>query len=101
MLRILGDKNYALNNQVDLLLLRGIQEKLIAYLLQGAGRQGSMSFSIVPNRTELAAYLNISRPSMCRELNVLKEEGLLDYYKNSFKLLDKEGLKQKLVVLSR
>lgn len=97
MLRILGDKNYILNTKLDLLLLKGIQEKLITYLLSESKRQQSTSFTLTANRTELAEFLNISRPSMCRELSVLKQEKLLDYYQNSFKLLDIDGLKKRLI----
>ncbi|MGL4361713.1 MAG: Crp/Fnr family transcriptional regulator [Cellulosilyticaceae bacterium] len=97
MLRILGDKNYYLNTKLDLLLLKGIQEKLITYLLQESKRQNSNSFKITPNRTELADFLNISRPSMCRELATLKQEQLLDYYQSSFKLLDIPSLQRKLL----
>lgn len=97
MLRILGDKNYMLNAKMDLLILKGIQEKLITYLLGEAQRKGSLFFEIAPNRNELAEFLNVSRTSMCRELAQLKEENLLDYHKNSFKLKDLEGLKSKLL----
>lgn len=96
MLRILGDKNYILNTKIDLLTLKGIQEKLITYLLNEAGKNNSLSFNITPNRTELAEFLNVSRTSMCRELSNLKKENLIDYYKNSFKLIDKKGLQDKL-----
>ncbi|MGL4737811.1 MAG: Crp/Fnr family transcriptional regulator [Cellulosilyticaceae bacterium] len=97
MLRILGDKNYLLNTKMDLLMLKGIQEKLITYLLGESQRKGSLLFEIPPNRNELAEFLNVSRTSMCRELANLKEEQLLDYHKNSFKLIDLEGLKCKLL----
>lgn len=97
MLRILGDKNYLLNMKMDLLILKGIQEKLITYLLGESQKNNSLSFNIAPNRTELSEFLNVSRTSMCRELSNLKAENLLDYYKNSFKILDEEGLRLKLL----
>ena len=33
------------------------------------------------NRNEMAEYLNVSRPSMSREMGVMKEEGIIDYWK--------------------
>ena len=96
MLSILGDKNYALNVKMELLLLKGMRAKLAAYLLNEGEKSGSLSFNITPNRTALAEFLNVSRPSMCRELGRMKEEGLIDFYKNSFKLLDTEALKNSL-----
>ena len=35
---------------------------------------------------------------MSRELGRMKDEGLLDYYQNSFKILDLDGLKDCLMV---
>lgn len=93
MLGILGDKNYTLNIKMELLLLKGMREKLTTYLLGEAQRSHSLSFHIKPNRNELAEYLNVSRPSMCRELARMKDEGLIDYYQNSFKLINLEELK--------
>jgi len=40
----------------------------------------------------MADYLNVSRTSMCRELARMKDEGLIDYYGHSFKILDRERL---------
>lgn len=92
MMLILGEKNYYLNRKIELLMLKGMREKLSAYLLYESQRYGSLTFRIIPNRNELAEYLNVSRTSMCRELARMKDLGLLDYYQNSFKLLSVEGL---------
>lgn len=98
MMVILGNKNFMLSQKIDFLMLKGIQEKLITYLLSESQKRNTTSFEIQLNRTELAAFLNVSRPSMCRELTILKNDGLLDYYQNSFKLIDIEGLQNKLML---
>ncbi|MGN0307948.1 MAG: Crp/Fnr family transcriptional regulator [Lachnospiraceae bacterium] len=92
MLMLLGEKNRILNRKIELLTLKGMREKLATYLLYEADRQNSQSFTIIPNRNELAEYLNVSRSSMCRELGRMKELGMIDYYQNSFKILSKEAL---------
>jgi CRP-like cAMP-binding protein len=92
MMLLLGEKNYNLNHKIELLMLKGMREKLAAYLLYESRRQNSQTFQIIPNRNELAEYLNVSRTSMCRELARMKELGMLDYYQNSFKLLSIEEL---------
>ena len=94
MMLLLGEKNYQLNTKMDLLLLKGLREKLATYLLREAEKRDTISFTVSLNRNQLAEYLNVSRPSMCRELGRMKEEGLIDYYQNSFKLLDLATLKQ-------
>lgn len=96
MMVILGEKNARLNRKLELLTLKGMREKLVCFLLNEAQQSGSSMFHIILNRTELADYLNVSRTSMCRELARMKEEGLIDFYGNSFKLMDKEQLSKYL-----
>ncbi len=94
MMMILGQKNYNLNTKIELLTLKGMREKLASYLLTESKNNNSLSFQIVPNRNELAEYLNVSRTSMCRELARMKDLNILDYYQNSFKILSVEALKE-------
>lgn len=94
MMLLLGEKNYMLNHKIDLLMLKGMREKLATYLLNESNRQASLSFNIPLSRNELADYLNVSRPSMSRELGRMRDEGLIDYYKNTFKILNLNALKE-------
>ena len=93
----LSEKNLELNQKIELLTLKGIREKLATYLLYEAKRQNKTSFEIVPNRNELSEFLNVSRPSMCRELSLMKSQGVLDYYQNTFKILSFNALEELLV----
>ena len=93
MMMLLGEKNLLLNRKIELLNLKGMREKLATYLLYEMQKQNALTFQIVPNRNELAEYLNISRTSMCRELARMKELGILDYYLNTFKILSLDALK--------
>ncbi len=92
MMLVLGEKNVNLNRKLELLTLKGMREKLASFLMNEARMRRGNTFQIMLNRTELADYLNVSRTSMTRELARMKEEGLIDFYGSSFKLLDKEGL---------
>jgi len=92
MMIILGEKNRILNHKIELLALKGMREKLATWLLYEAKKQNSLSFTIIPNRNELAEYLNVSRSSMCRELGRMKDLGLIDYYQNSFRILSRDKL---------
>ncbi|NLJ97170.1 MAG: Crp/Fnr family transcriptional regulator [Clostridiales bacterium] len=94
MMVILGEKNVTLNWKLDLLTLKGMREKLANYLLKASIENGSNTFMIPLNRTELADFLNVSRTSMCRELTRMKDDGLIDLYGRSFKILDQKGLAQ-------
>jgi CRP-like cAMP-binding protein len=92
MMVVLGEKNVNLNRKLELLTLKGMREKIASYLMNEVSERGSSMFQIMLNRTELADYLNVSRTSMCRELARMKEEGLIDYYGNSFKVVNKKML---------
>lgn len=92
MMVVLGEKNVNLNKKLELLTLKGMREKIANFLLNEEMVRSSNTFLIMLNRTELADYLNVSRTSMCRELARMKEDGLIDFYGNSFKILNKEGL---------
>lgn len=92
MMQILGEKNSRLNYKIDLLMLKGIREKLAAFLLNEAKLQGKPLFTIDLNRNQLAEYLNISRPTMSRELGEMKKLGIIDYDKNTFRILNHDKL---------
>jgi CRP/FNR family transcriptional regulator, dissimilatory nitrate respiration regulator len=93
IMSILGEKNFNLNSKIELLTIKGMREKLATYLLNESQFYNSLTFQIIPNRNELAEYLNVSRPSMCRELARMKDLKILDYYQNSFKILSLDALK--------
>ncbi len=97
MMMLLGEKNYTMNQKMELLILKGMREKLASYLLLESNKHKSLTFQIVPNRNELAEYLNVSRTSMCRELARMKDLGILDYYQHSFKILSVDKLKDCLL----
>lgn len=94
MMIVLGEKNVNLNRKLELLTLKGMREKIASFLINEVRDRRSNTFQILLNRTELADYLNVSRTSMCRELARMKEEGLIDFYGHSFKILNKEALAQ-------
>ncbi|MBB5335996.1 Crp/Fnr family transcriptional regulator [Pectinatus brassicae] len=97
MMLLLGEKNYYLNRKMELLMLKGLREKLATFLLAESNKRNSLIFAISLNRNELAEYLNVSRTSMCRELATMKSLGIIDYYKNSFKIISVDLLKENLM----
>lgn len=92
LVRTISDKYFSLSRRIDLLVLKSLRAKVCAYLLSEAELAGSLTFSIPYSRIQLADYLNCDRSALSRELSLMQKEGLLDTYKSSFKLLDKEAL---------
>ena len=87
MVKIIADKNRDLMRKVDVVSKRTIREKLLAYLSIQAQMQNSRYFEISLGRVELAEYLCVDRSALTRELAKMKEDGLIDYDKNCFRIL--------------
>ncbi|KAF0091207.1 MAG: transcriptional regulator crp/fnr family [Fusobacteria bacterium] len=91
---LLAKKAFYMNKRVYYLQLKSIRGKLSRFLLDISEGKDSLTFSIPFNRQKMAEYLNVSRPSLSREMARFKEEGLIDYYKESIKIVNKTGLEK-------
>lgn len=83
----ISEKNRKLVRKLGYMSQRTTREKLIAYLSEEAKRHNSGSFSIPFNRQQLADFLSVDRSAMSNELCRLRNEGLIEFEKNRFKLL--------------
>ncbi len=83
----ISEKNRSLVQKLDYISRRTTREKLISYLSEEAKKQNSASFTIPFNRQQLADYLSVDRSAMSNELCKMRDEGLLKFEKNRFRLL--------------
>ena len=88
MVHIIADKNRDLIRKIEVISKRTIREKLLAYLSAQAQNQNSRYFEIPLGRTELAEYLCVDRSALTRELVRMRDDGLIDYDKNCFRILE-------------
>jgi CRP-like cAMP-binding protein len=82
----ISEKNRSLVQKLDYLSRRTTREKLISYLSEEAKKQNSSYFTIPFNRQQLADYLSVDRSAMSNELCKMRDDGLLEFEKNLFKL---------------
>lgn len=87
MVRIIAGKNRDLMQKVEVISKRTIREKLLAYLSIQEQLQRSRYFELSLSRVALAEYLCVDRSALTRELAKMKQEGLIDYDKNCFRIL--------------
>lgn len=87
MVRVIAGKNRDLMRKVELVSKKTLREKIFAYLSFQAQSQESRYFEIPLGRVELADYLCADRSALTRELARMKEDGLIDYDKNWFRIL--------------
>ena len=83
----ISEKNRSLIQKLDHMSRRTTRGKLISYLSEEAGKQNSESIIIPFNRQQLADYLSVDRSAMSSELCRMRDEGLLEFEKNRFRLL--------------
>ena len=87
MVRLIARKNRELMRKVEVVSKKTLREKILAYLSIQAQTQGKNSFEIPLGRVEWAEYLCADRSALTRELAKMKEEGLINYQRNSFEIL--------------
>ena len=88
LVSLLAKKNLGMNRKLALMSQRSTREKLLSYLSSESMRQKSPSFTIPFDRQQLADYLSVDRSAMSNELSKLRREGVLEYEKNRFTILD-------------
>lgn len=86
----LAQKYFDLQDRVNFLTRVTLRDKILAYLENESKKQKGINFNIPLNRERLAAFLNTDRSALSRELSNMKKEGILDFYKNSFKIVNIE-----------
>jgi CRP-like cAMP-binding protein len=93
LLSLISRRAAFLNKKMDYLSIKSMRGKIAAFLWDEYISRETLSFELRLNRQEMADYLNVSRPSMSRELGRMKDEGVLDFHKSSFKILDETALR--------
>ncbi len=87
LLEEIAKKNIILNQKISLLSKKTIRDRILAYLSIEAIKQGTKIIEISFNRQQLADYLGADRSALSAELSRMQKDGLISYYKNTFKLL--------------
>ena len=86
LLRISAQKNLSLSRRILHTSSKSIRGRLLSYFTEQVRQNGSYRFTIPFNRQQLADYLSVDRSAMSNELSKMRNDGLLDYEKNTFTL---------------
>lgn len=89
LIRMLTEKNRMLMEKLEITSKRTLREKILAYLSLTAERSGKDYFEIPLGRVALAEYLCADRSALTRELNNMRSDGLIDFDKNTFRIISK------------
>jgi CRP-like cAMP-binding protein len=93
---VLSSRIHMLNDRITNLSFDTTRKKIANILLLEYARQKTSSLLLPYSRKKMAELLNIPRPSLSRELMNMKEDGLIDFYKNRFKILDLKKIEKSL-----
>ncbi len=66
---------------------KSARERIMIYLTISSEQAGDSEFLIPFDRQEMADYLDLERTALSKELGRMKDEGLIDYRKNYFKII--------------
>lgn len=94
---VLSNRILMLNNRLTNLSYDSLRKKIANILLLEYNRQKSIFIILPYSRKKMAELLNIPRPSLSRELINMKDEGIIDFYKNKVKILDVKKLENSLL----
>ena len=94
LLEDLSEKAILLTRKVHYLTLKGMREKIFAYLTDIYKRQQSTTIHLPHNREQMAEVLNVSRTALSRELGRLRDEGIIDITGRTVTLKDVEGIEE-------
>ncbi len=93
ILRIISDRAIYLNERIDYLSIKSTRQKVSTYLLEQYKRIGATRFNLTLNRNELADFLNISRPTLSREMCKMRDEGIIAFNLKAIQIIDVQALK--------
>lgn len=94
LMGIFAMKAYNLSGKVRLLGCGSIREKISLYLIENQTPSGEIAKN--PSREELADYLNVTRPSLSRELGNMEKEGIIRLEGRKIIIVSQEKLEEYL-----
>ncbi len=90
MVQIIAQKNVQLIEKLEIISKKTMREKILTYLSQQARIHGKKYFTTPLGRMELADYLCVDRSALTRELSSMRDAGLIDFDRNTFRFLKSE-----------
>ncbi|AOY74511.1 Crp/Fnr family transcriptional regulator [Clostridium formicaceticum] len=96
-LESVSNRVLALNRKIEILSLTSIAEKIAYFLIHAHHDDDNNTITLPFSKKAWAEHMNVSRPSLLRELKKLEMDGLISIAKREIKIKDFEGLKEILL----
>lgn len=92
-LQSISDKTLILTDKIKILSLKSIRQCIIDFLICEKYVQKSNIIKLTLTKKQLAEKFGIQRPSLSRELNKMRKDGLIEFDAHSITILDENSLK--------
>lgn len=79
-------KSLSLSQRIFCTTPKTVRGRLLTYFSAQAAKAGGLEFDVPFNRQQMADYLNLDRSALSKELCKMRDEGLLEFEKNHFRL---------------
>jgi CRP-like cAMP-binding protein len=76
--QLLSSNSQQMNKRIAMYTQKNLRENLIDYLLALSIEQNTKTVILPTTKKQLADYFGVQRPSLFRELKIMKDEGLID-----------------------
>ena len=91
-LQVLAESANKLKEDSEYLIIKSMRLKIATLVYNCYLDQRNLVVHLGMNRNEMAEYLNVSRPSMSREMMRMRDEGILDFWKDKITIFDLDKL---------
>ena len=92
LVSVIAHRNLKLNAKVSHMSERSIRRKILSFLSGESKKVNNVKFKITYNRQQLADYLSVDRSALSNELSKLRNEGILNFERNNFELIEKSKI---------
>ncbi|CCQ93533.1 Transcriptional regulatory protein [[Clostridium] ultunense Esp] len=94
---VLSDRILMLNERISNLSQDSLRKKISNFLLSEYKKQNNIILTFPYTRKKMAELLNIPRPSLSRELIRMRNEGIINFDRNTIKILKMNLLEDSLL----
>ncbi|MDS0528373.1 Crp/Fnr family transcriptional regulator [Clostridium sp. SHJSY1] len=91
-LELLSDKTMILADRIRTLSFKSLRKSISDFLIYESYAQKSNKVKLALTKKSLAEKFGVQRTSLSRELNKMREDGVIEYDANSITILDKDSL---------
>jgi CRP-like cAMP-binding protein len=94
MLGVISERALKLSKKMEYISIKTMRSKLSTFIYEQYLKGKTTTLTLPMNRQQLADFLNVSRPSMSRELSRMRDEGIIDFHLSAVRIIDIEKLKE-------